>query len=66
MGAGIGKDTDVFGEVFGETPNIAARVQAEAAPGAVLLTASTHRLVSGLFVVEDLGTLGLKGSTTKV
>ena len=47
VGAGAGKDTDVFGEA----PNIAARVQATAAPDTVLLTASTHRLVPGLFVV---------------
>jgi class 3 adenylate cyclase len=32
-------------------PNIAARVQAAAAPVTVLVTADTHRLISGLFVV---------------
>src|SRR5580698_2146108 len=47
--------------VFGDTPNIAARVEAAAAPGTVLITAQTHRLVSGLFVVEDRGTHPLKG-----
>jgi class 3 adenylate cyclase/predicted ATPase/ribosomal protein L40E len=57
VGAGAGKDTDVFGEA----PNIAARVQAAAAPDTVLLTASTHRLVSGLFVVEELGAQQLRG-----
>src|ERR1700675_54692 len=57
VGAGAGKDTDVFGD----TPNIAARVEAAAAPGTVLVTAATHRLVSGLFVVEDLGAHALKG-----
>jgi class 3 adenylate cyclase/tetratricopeptide (TPR) repeat protein len=57
VGAGAGKDTDVFGD----TPNIAARVQAAAAPGTVLVTAATHRLVSGLFVVEDRGAQALKG-----
>ena len=51
VGAGARKDTDVFGD----TPNIAARVQAAAAPSTVLVTAATHRLVSGLFVVEDRG-----------
>jgi class 3 adenylate cyclase len=61
VGAGAGKDTGVFGE----TPNIAARVRA-AAPGTVLLTASTHRLVSDLFLVEDVGTQELKGVTTPV
>jgi predicted ATPase len=57
VGTGAGKDT----EVFGETPNIAARVQAAAAGGTALLTASTHRLVSGLFVVEERGAQELKG-----
>src|SRR6516165_8109081 len=56
VGVGAGKDTDVFGE----PPNIAARVQAAAAPDTVLLTASMHRLVSGLFVVEQLGAQELK------
>jgi tetratricopeptide (TPR) repeat protein len=62
VGAGVGKDTDVFGEA----PNIAARVQAAAAPGTVLLTASTHRLVSGLFVVEERGAQELKGVANRV
>src|SRR5882724_2419509 len=57
VGAGAGKDTDVFGD----TPNIAARVQTAAAPGTVLITAATHRLVSGLFVVQDLAAQPLKG-----
>ena len=57
VGAGAGKDTDAFGD----TPNIAARVQAAAAPGTVLISADAHRLVSGLFVVEDCGAQTLKG-----
>jgi class 3 adenylate cyclase/tetratricopeptide (TPR) repeat protein len=57
VGAGAGNDTDVFGD----TPNIAARVQALAEPGVVLITAATHRLVSGLFVVEERGAQVLRG-----
>ena len=57
VGAGAGKEADVFGD----TPNLAARVQAAAAPDTVLITADTHRLVSGLFVVEDRGAQALKG-----
>ena len=57
VGAGAGKEADVFGD----TPNISARVQAAAAPGTVLISADTHRLVSGLFVVEDRGAQALKG-----
>ncbi len=57
VGAGAGKEADVFGD----TPNIAARVQAAAEPGTMLITDAVHRLVSGLFVVEDRGTPALKG-----
>jgi class 3 adenylate cyclase len=57
VGAGAGRDADVFGDA----PNVTARVQAAAAPGTVLVTADTHRLISGLFVVEDRGAQALKG-----
>ena len=57
VGGGSGKEADVFGD----TPNIAARVQAAAEPGAVVITDAVHRLVSGLFVVEDRGAQALKG-----
>jgi class 3 adenylate cyclase len=62
VGTGAGKDADVFGE----TPNVAARLQATAEPGGVLITANTHRLLSGLFVVESLGSRALKGVRTPV
>jgi class 3 adenylate cyclase/tetratricopeptide (TPR) repeat protein len=57
VGAGAGEDADVFGD----TPNIAARVQEAAAPDTVLVTEDTHRLMSGLFVVEARGAPALKG-----
>jgi class 3 adenylate cyclase/tetratricopeptide (TPR) repeat protein/ribosomal protein L40E len=57
VGDGSGKDADVFGD----TPNIAARVQSAAEPGTVVITEGAHRLVSGLFVVEDRGAQTLKG-----
>jgi class 3 adenylate cyclase/tetratricopeptide (TPR) repeat protein/energy-coupling factor transporter ATP-binding protein EcfA2 len=49
------------GEVFGETANVAARVQGAAEPDTVVITAATQRLVAGLFVVEDRGPQALKG-----
>jgi class 3 adenylate cyclase/tetratricopeptide (TPR) repeat protein len=57
VGASAGKEADVFGDV----PNIAARVQNAADPDTVMITDATHRLVSGLFVVEDCGAQPLKG-----
>src|SRR3984893_670330 len=44
VGVGAGKDADVFGDA----PNIAARVQEAAGPGTVVVTGDTHRLISGL------------------
>ena len=52
---------DAAGEVFGEAPNVAARVQAAAEPGTVLVTAAVQRQVAGLFVAEDRGAHDLKG-----
>jgi class 3 adenylate cyclase/tetratricopeptide (TPR) repeat protein len=49
------------GEVFGETANVAARVQTAAEPDTVVITAATQRLVAGLFVVEERGPQLLKG-----
>jgi class 3 adenylate cyclase len=64
--ARIGLDTgpvmvDATGEVFGEAPNVAARVQAAAEPGSVLVTAAVQRQVAGLFIAEDKGASALKG-----
>jgi class 3 adenylate cyclase/predicted ATPase len=47
--------------VVGETPNLAARLQALAAPGSVVISQATRRLVGGLFELADLGLLRLKG-----
>jgi class 3 adenylate cyclase/tetratricopeptide (TPR) repeat protein len=47
--------------VVGETPNLAARLQALAEPGQVVIAASTRRLTGGLFDYEDLGAIEIKG-----
>ena len=44
---------DATGEVFGEAPNVAARVQAAADPGTILVTRNVQRQVAGLFVAEE-------------
>ncbi|MFQ6024647.1 MAG: adenylate/guanylate cyclase domain-containing protein, partial [Acidiferrobacterales bacterium] len=52
--------------IVGETPNIAARLQALAQPNTVLIGASTHRLVEGLFDCDALGAQKLKGISQAV
>src|SRR5271156_3846789 len=47
--------------VVGETPNLAARLQALAEPGAVVIAESTRRLLGGGFELEPLGPQALKG-----
>ena len=47
--------------VVGETPNLAARLQALAEPNAVVIAAGTRRLLGGLFELQDLGPQDLKG-----
>jgi class 3 adenylate cyclase/tetratricopeptide (TPR) repeat protein len=66
LAARIGLDSgpvvvDSSGEVFGDAPNLAARVQTAAEPGTMLVTAAVWRQVAGLFVVEDKGPHELKG-----
>ncbi len=57
---------DLYGSVFGTAPIIAARVQAEAPSGAVLITANVQRQVAGLFIVKDRGLSNLKGAPDPV
>src|SRR5204863_10163125 len=52
---------DATGEIFGNVPNIAARAQALAEPGAVVVTARVQRQIAGLFVAEERGSCELKG-----
>ena len=52
---------DETGEIFGDVPNIAARAQALAEPGSVVVTARVQRQVAGLFVAEERGSHQLKG-----
>jgi len=52
---------DAAGEIYGDAPNIAARVQALAEPGTVVVTARVQHQIAGLFVVEERGSHELKG-----
>jgi class 3 adenylate cyclase len=47
--------------LVGDTPNLAARLQALADPGAIVVATSTRRLLGDLFRLRDLGRRELKG-----
>ncbi len=47
--------------VVGETPNVAARVQSLAPPGAVVVTAETRKLLGDRFTLDALGEKMVKG-----
>src|SRR5262249_27756815 len=49
---------------LGETPNLAARLQALAEPNTVFISAATSRLVQGLFECRELGSQMVKGIST--
>jgi class 3 adenylate cyclase len=62
IGAGAAQEQ----AVVGETANLAARLQALAEPGAVVISVSTRRLTGGLFEYRDLGTAPLEGLAENV
>jgi len=47
--------------IVGETPNLAARLQALAEPNTVVIANGTRRLLGNLFELDDLGAKDLKG-----
>src|SRR6201994_3272053 len=47
--------------LVGEAPNLAARLQGEAAAGEVLIAESTAKIIGGQFRLESLATRNLKG-----
>jgi class 3 adenylate cyclase len=57
----IGEGSAQEQSVVGETPNLAARLQALAEPDAVVIAAGTRRLVGDLFEYRALGAVEVKG-----
>jgi class 3 adenylate cyclase len=47
--------------IVGETPNLAARLQALAEPDMVVIAEATRKLLGNLFELADLGAMDLKG-----
>ncbi|HEX3883903.1 MAG TPA: AAA family ATPase [Stellaceae bacterium] len=57
LGAGAAQEQ----AVVGETPNLAARLQAIAEPDGIVIADATRRQIGGLFELRDLGRRELKG-----
>ena len=66
VGELMGQDTAKERSVFGETPNLAARLQALAQPNQLVIDPLTKRLIGNAFEFVDLGALSLKGFETPV
>jgi class 3 adenylate cyclase/predicted ATPase len=62
VGSGKGQERDIVGE----TPNLAARLQAIAEPNTVVIAEATRNLLGNLFELRDLGPKELKGITGPV
>jgi class 3 adenylate cyclase/tetratricopeptide (TPR) repeat protein len=57
----IGNDLHMDYSAIGQTTHLAARMEQLAAPGSILLTAATLRLVEGFVRVQALGPVPVKG-----
>ncbi len=62
----VGAGSRVEYAAFGDTVNVAARLQSAARPGAVLVDEATHRAVEGLFDWDSAQELELKGKSEPV
>jgi hypothetical protein len=62
----VGTDLRYEYTALGDAVNVAARMQAAAQPGTILITANTHRLAPEAFDVDDLGPIEVKGKTEPV
>src|SRR5690348_10726708 len=62
----IGEGSAQEQSVVGETPNLAARLQALAETDTIVIADSTRRLVGSLFEHQSLGEVELKGLPTRV
>ena len=61
VGELVGEGTARERAVLGDTPNLAARLQASAQPGEVMIAEGTRRLLGDLFVLANRDNLTLKG-----
>lgn len=62
----VGTDLRYDYTALGDAVNVAARMQAAAQPGTVLITSETYRFVSPMLEVLDLGRTSIRGKTEPV
>jgi class 3 adenylate cyclase len=62
----IGDNLRMDYTAVGDTTNLAARLQQVAAPGQLVISEATHRLVAGYCATQSLGVLSLKGKSDPV
>jgi predicted ATPase/class 3 adenylate cyclase len=62
----IGDDLRMDYTAIGDTTNLAARMEALAEPGAILVTDATHRQVEGYVRTEPVGRIAVKGRSELV
>jgi class 3 adenylate cyclase len=62
----IGSDLHMEYLAVGDTVNLAARMQSAAAPGEIMITGNTERMVPNLFKLEDRGEISVKGKAEPV
>jgi hypothetical protein len=62
----VGEGSSQEQAVVGETPNLAARLQALAEPGSMVIAPSTRRLIGNLFRLQALGRHEIKGLAESV
>jgi adenylate cyclase len=61
LAGNIGSERRMHYAVVGDPVNVAARLQAAAGPGQILVDEATHAAVSDLVISQDLGSLRLAG-----
>jgi class 3 adenylate cyclase/tetratricopeptide (TPR) repeat protein len=66
VGELIGQETAKERSVFGETPNLASRLQSLAAPNQLVVDSATKRLVGNEFEFADAESVSLKGFDTPI
>jgi class 3 adenylate cyclase/tetratricopeptide (TPR) repeat protein len=62
----VGNDLKMDYTAIGDTTNLAARLEALAQPGSILISEATARLVRGFFRLQEVGPLAVKGKSEPV